>query len=376
MRFCNDGEQEWWTKSLLLSTVPNKQEQICLYLANKSDTDITISIDFVDGTRTAWDDRKACKPAGEEKNFWQFVSTSAKEFTIPAQDVLKHIAFVEYPTDYAGMSYGCVTAQIAHQEKDTSMVSIVQRRANFVDVFVQWDIQVWLTTIKTKKNNQDSQWVIFLDTIPWTQFHASAWVSDSHITLEGKNWSNERQSSLSIYNPGTIRQDIALTTTYTPLFGTSTVITEKQSLLPWDTRIFSNTLDIPWYQTFWTITAEIEHEAIFDFESDMISDDMRKQHNISLERKAIILPYKILLWLASLLLLWIIYLARKKFSMMIHHQDNNKTNKTDKKQKKTKTKITKTWVTSKAIKKTTKKKETKWTTKRKTQETSTKKITK
>lgn len=345
IRFCNDDTIAWGTKSLLLSTTPWQQEDICLYLANKSQQDLNVSIDFVDGTRTLGDNRKACKQAGDDKNFGQFVTSEKKTFTIPAQDVVQHTISVEYPESFAGMSHGCITAQLTQEEEQSSMVSIVQRRANFIDIFVQWDITLWLITKQAEQEN--GQWIIFLDTIKGTKYHTSAQKTETyaHLAIGGNNRKNTRQSTLSLQNIWSIAQHIESRTHFTPLWWDKQTHTNERTLLPGEDMIIKHDLDIPRYQTFGILETEIDHKAQFDFDSDMITEDMNQAHTMTISRHVIILPYKILLWL--LLLVIIAIIAR-----IIHHRNLLPVTPTPTKRKKTTTKKSPTTKTTKRNKAT------------------------
>lgn len=144
VRFCNDANAAWWTKTLEISTEPNKEEEICMYLDNSWPTPVIIGVNFVDGTLTADEDaKKACEPEGSNKNFWQYVKIESTGFIIQPKGTLQTKAIAKFPTGVAGRINGCVTYYIIDDQAtgaDQGMFRILSRRANFIDVFVSWTI--------------------------------------------------------------------------------------------------------------------------------------------------------------------------------------------------------------------------------------------
>lgn len=165
LRFCNDEEIPWWTKSVVLKAETEQKQDICILLDNNGPSDITIDLNFVDGTITAdSDQKKACEPEDKTDNFGQYISIEEKRFTLKANETIKTYASALFPAGYAGTAYGCVTFQRVKEiesEKNDQMFAIVARRANFIDIHVDGevvlDIQALIDTNESIPRYNDTQ---------------------------------------------------------------------------------------------------------------------------------------------------------------------------------------------------------------------------
>ncbi len=154
IRFCNDEEVPWGTKSLTLLADADKEQEICMYMNNASNKAVKIGVNFVDGSNTAdaeW--KKACEPEWSKINFWQYVTIDDTAFEIPAKGTLQTRAKVKFPAGVAWVINGCVTFHLLEEETkpQEGMIKIFSRRANFIDVVVSGSI-IFDTTMIADRN--------------------------------------------------------------------------------------------------------------------------------------------------------------------------------------------------------------------------------
>ncbi len=154
--FCNDPDVSQGTKSLQLKTKTGVPTDICMFLSNKGNQPLKMSINFVDGTVTAdSDQKKACQPEGVKTQFGQYVTLEQDTFEIPAQQTIKVNATATFPEGMAGMNYGCVTSQIISDkptQAEGNMFTIQTRRANFVDVLVDGTVELGVEVVPQGAN--------------------------------------------------------------------------------------------------------------------------------------------------------------------------------------------------------------------------------
>lgn len=304
VRFCNDEEtiSKWWTKVLQWETNAGEEYEICMLLSNTSLENVTIGLNFVDGTVTAdAEQRKACQPEGSTTQFGRYVNIDAREFEIEAGKTLQTYATIIFPLGYAGMSYGCVTSQLLNiesQQDPDSMFQIVSRRANFIDIFVDGKIELGLDIQKFqedpfKKNLTNSEELaVFLDQV------------------DGKYY-----ASVSLSNPGTVKQNSVFDLTITDILG-------KEYTFPWNeasilpnqgtTMLVDISEVVQWYQGSFTATIDITYTPAFEFQSDKITKEMYEPKNMKLESSFLLIPWIPLGWVVALILIALIFLSGKK----------------------------------------------------------------
>lgn len=300
IRFCNDESVEGWTKELIMNAEAWKDQEICILITNAWPTDANVSINFVDGTVTNDEDRKkACEPEWSKSQFWQYVSIDSNEFTVEAKWLIKTTAKVNFPAWYAWMSYGCVTTMLNNWDQADIwwLFQIQARRWNFVDVIVTWDIKLWLQIVSQQndwiKNNiwSNPKINVYKDT--------STWLYRGQITL---------------INSWNVPQDVTIGLSTNDIIGKwITTKNQQKRILPWQKINFAFDLDgiVDWYKWPISVTANIEHTPVFEFQSDKITDKDRQTIIVSESTDFLEIPWILVWWLILLLLILILVTGKK-----------------------------------------------------------------
>lgn len=334
IRFCNNLEENpdaEPTKTLLLDTDAEVPTEICVLINNAGPTDIEAKLNFVDGTITSdASQKKACQPEWVKDNFWQYVDyDSEKIINVPAGTVSKATADITFPWWYAGISYWCVTLQIEGQNEswaEDSMFKIVSRRANFVDVVVDGAIELDMNIVEQTNRALDN-----LGTNP-------------SLVVYNTPGTNEYTTSLSIKNNWNVAQEVDITPVVSAWFlGAKSWKYIQEKVIVWDNI---ETLDIfTWkeesthngtsmkkrvfpgqevsfeFDLWWAIPLRegvldietiIQTTPVFDFESENITQDMRKTTTQTLQTQFFIMPWKLIIAVLILLVILWILLSRKK----------------------------------------------------------------
>lgn len=218
IRFCNDPEiaKAGWSKDLKINTIPNQEEDICIYLVNGGKTPVKIELGFVDGTITNdAEQRKACEPEGSKQQFGQYVTIKEKIIEVPANTTIETHASLKFGDDASGMIYGCATAKIVDDTKKEGMFEVVSRRANFIDVSVKWQLR-------------SSVEIVNQATPAWWILHNK----DKRFFLLSNPSTKERFSKIVVKNDGNVAQYVSIQTTYTWLWKKTTEETISKKILP------------------------------------------------------------------------------------------------------------------------------------------------
>gem|GEM_PF-1314348 len=115
---------------------------ICYTVTNTSNQEITMKINFVDGTFTndQWQNR-ACLDESAKENFGQYVTNYEKTVTLSSGETKTETATLLYPEGTDGQYHGCITYSVVDTSNKTttgenSNFSILMRKAKFIDVLV------------------------------------------------------------------------------------------------------------------------------------------------------------------------------------------------------------------------------------------------
>lgn len=345
VRFCNNvttaEEAKDATKTLSLDAETDVPSDICMYINNAWPTPVTALLNFVDGTVTAdQSQKKACQPEWTKDKFGQYVEFNSDPIEVPAWKTIETRAKVTFPAWYAWVSYGCVTLQIEWQNESAdndSMFKIISRRANFIDVVVDWKIE--LQTVIEPQNNAALE---------------NLWTNPSLVVYQTP-WTKWYNATLTVKNNGNVSQEVAVTPTANTRFQhpMKWIFTEEKVIDGDQVK----TVEVFWWQSVkeawwiamtkrilpgqqvsfdfdvsgavplweWSIVldAKIESTPVFDFESKNITDDMRKTKTESLTTQFFIMPWKLVIAILALLLLLWILLSRKKDNTNTSTKDVN-----------------------------------------------------
>lgn len=279
VRFCNDNAED--AKQLFFEAQSGIPHPICVKVSNLSTSQIRVDLDFVDGTVTAdADQRKACATSAHKENFWQYVTFDNDTITIPAQQAVVVTGTVNFPSGYAGMSYGCVTSSI-HQEEDPedeSMFKIVSRRANFIDVLVQGDIELGLI-VTDQPDSYDNL------------------SNNPQIAIYYDEPTESYKARLTLKNTGNVPQEITASPEIRTFPGNQhqiAPITNKVLPRESSTVEFDITEYIPIYQGPIDLIIDIETKPVFEFQSDEITDEMKLSKSIYLTARMVLIPWEII----------------------------------------------------------------------------------
>ncbi len=168
LNFCNN-----WINSSELDLTAKAWDivPICIKITNTSKTKIILNIDFLDSIITQDNDKlRACNGWDRPKQYFgNFMLDYDKTISISWNSSFQKTYNIQLPIWFKWLSHGCVAYnQMEESKKWGSMVNIVVRKVNFVDIFV-WDtqiksqIQIW--SIKTIKNWKITNFQIWLKNI-------------------------------------------------------------------------------------------------------------------------------------------------------------------------------------------------------------------
>lgn len=320
IRFCNDPEiaKEWWTKDLQISTIPEKTEEMCIYLVNWWPTDVEVILWFVDGTITNdQDQKKACQPEAVIWQFWQYVKPEQTVFEIPANTTIETRATVTFPQDTAGMVYGCATLQLTWWAQNDWSIQVVSRRANFIDISVQWKVRPSLQIITQETplgrllHNKDPRFFIF-----------------SNPKTKELFW------KITVKNDWNVAQYVNLQPTTKRWWKSTRYETVSKKILPQQENEFLIPItDKPRREWWFTMDASITYSPVVD--TGVVLDtewvDMNEQ-NLVLTANTLFMPWKIIFGFLWLLLLWLLFTGKKKNH---HHEDHHDKKPTRTRRKKT-----------------------------------------
>lgn len=283
VEFCNESIEKG-SKSLNLQMNENEQKNICMKVSNVWNEKAEIMLGFVDGTITNdSDQKKACKNEGENQNFGKFVEWKNESFEIPANSTIIRNANIQFPTGYAGTIPGCVTYYIAGDNaQGNNMFKIIMRKANFIDVFVSGTITVWLEMMNMSVI-EDSNVGKNISHTPEILAYIDPYTKQLNIEYGVKNY-------------GSVKQAFTVKGTISNPFGYSYSFedTNKTVVAKEEVRIHKTLDNIPTYKGPFTITLQVEHQAVFDFESSAISDELKKVNSIQVSSDIFLTPRRII----------------------------------------------------------------------------------
>ncbi len=294
--FCNDPDAPQGTKSLQLKTKTGVPTDICMFLSNKGNQPLKMSINFVDGTVTAdSDQKKACQPEGVKTQFGQYVTLEQDTFEIPAQQTIKVNATATFPDGMAGMNYGCVTSQIisdAPAQAEGNMFTIQTRRANFVDVLVDGTVELGVELVPQAANE------IYTN------------LSDNpSVAIYQDLGTKEYVANVTYKNVGNISQEIKVVGTVAGYFTQTALPEQTRKVLPKQEATFTFILDktqLPWYKGNIQLALQATHTPLFDFDLPSVTEDMKTPKQIITQASFMLMPWILIGSVGGLLLLLII----------------------------------------------------------------------
>jgi len=264
LQFCQNKEVviETWAitstsimKHLHLDLVWWKDSDVCMQLTNKGSEDITLRLWFVDATVTNDSFKhKACKDEWATTNFWQYVNWPKEVFFLPAWATVEKHATINFPEWFGGDVFGCVTYYQAKEvigSGSADMFKVVVRKANFIDVSVSGNIQLWLEMLDIKQE------LAFVDLTSNPKI--GVFYDESEKNLLVHAW---------VKNIGTIAQSVIITWTISNAFGYSqNFLFDDTKILPKESLILRNSIDnLPFYKWPFSIDINVSYIPAFDWQ--------------------------------------------------------------------------------------------------------------
>lgn len=136
INFCNHDQAN---KELDVIAKAGEDYPLCVEFTNKSTSDITINVEFLDSIIT--DDsikNRACNAADRPKrHFGNFLLPYEKDITLPAQETTQKIYMTKYPIGFSWLSHGCLAYYIVGGDiADSDMLTVRIRSIKYIDIFV------------------------------------------------------------------------------------------------------------------------------------------------------------------------------------------------------------------------------------------------
>lgn len=297
VRFCNDDSLAWGSNALSLQAKGGVEEDICLYLSNGWATPITMKINFVDGTVTNdTEQKKACQPESSTERFGKFISIAQTDYLIQPEQTLEVHATANFPTSYAWMAYGCVTYQaVGEWGGGDSMFNVLTRKANFIDILVEGKIEMWVSIVDHARSDNLS--------------------NSPQLLIYKDSTDGSYKAQLQVNNVWNVAQQVDVKWEVTARFQSTPILAQTKKVLPWDSIDFLFTLDpaLPRYEWVIKMDLEVTHTPVFEFESDQITDEMRKPLTQTISARMLLAPWKLLAWVIALLLIVFALSRRRKY---------------------------------------------------------------
>lgn len=334
IRYCNDTTITWGTKTLKLKAEAGKPTPICIYLLNMWAEEVSVKVNFVDGTITQDSyKKKACKQEREKDNFWQRINyieswqviwtekeiwtntdknINEKIFTLTPQSITKKTFSLNLPDGYAGKIYWCSTLSIAKKEtensNDNNMFTVINRIWFPIEVIVKWDIILDLHYQEENKEKESS----FLSSIFADTYRQKYFAIQKQINKE------EWEIGFILANSGNITQEANYKISLKSFSHQDTIITGDIMITPGEEVIATQKISIPWWDFLLNTKIETEYKPVFDFESDAITGGMKKiKHLPTLTNNSPIIIISqtmkyLVWWLLGIILVLIIILKIRK----------------------------------------------------------------
>ena len=306
--FCN-GENR-----LVINGTTDSMTDYCFIVSNSSSTAWLVQLQIVDGQMTLWENPvQACKTSSDWL-FSQFVSLPEKDpISIDANESLRITWKIDLPEWFAGNLYGCLTSTIpAIQQDDGSMFTIVNRKANLMQLSVGWSYvasQIFNNPISSDQL-QELQKADKIYSADWDNFIV-IWNSDTRSATPTVYMQNSGYTAEEYSISGTSSLWIFSLT----LWDESFVIQEKWVLYAWDDILLQETNSALPRWAFGTLSVSLDAiHAPYDA-TELLSDITTNDRSSTATFFVAPHPF-LLMWLGIILLLivFVFVYSRKKTS--------------------------------------------------------------
>ena len=300
LSFCDVDDKTIKENELSLEIEQGEKADICIDVRNTSDESITLKLNAVDGAVTIDQTQKrSCKSNVFTEKFGQYIQWYDKLITIPANSQVRQLATLELPLSYVGSFLWCMSYEIFEKEKKktTWMFEIILRKAKFIDVFVDGDINVGLELQASEDYDKKSNLLKHDKLYFHEQDDGSAFLSFSFHNI----WHIDQQSQAKV--------------TITNIFGKEVFANsqDKKTLPGESTRLFFSVAKIPWYRGPFHVYVDVTHRPEFSFDSEKIDASLRQEQSFSVKSRAFLFPWRLIVALVVLYIIFkVIRIIKKK----------------------------------------------------------------
>lgn len=256
LNFCNDGTGNLTNKYTIMIE-PWQQQEICIYVENKSSDDVVMKYSFPKASFSKWWNQ-ICDTSND---FAKFLIDNPNRSVIISWNqsvVLKETVIA--PVGMIGMYYGCLAYQLGKPEVENmgGVFNLVVRKTSFLNLFV-WSEDSISNTIQ-------------LIPVTW-----SIYSSNKNIWANiNEDW--DLMLNFTVKNNGNLTQNVSLSgKLYNPLgFERPFDVTPKK-LLPGDVYEVSVNLGIvPFYKWLFSTRVSVVGEPFFEFDVSSINEKYKQ----------------------------------------------------------------------------------------------------
>lgn len=256
LKFCNDGTGNL-TNSYTIMIEPWKQQELCLYIENKSDSNLSFQYSFPKASFSKGGNQ-ICDTSNDFARFLLDNPNRQISLSWNSSVILKET--VVAPMGVVWMYYGCIAYQMKNPETENmwGMFNLVVRKTLFLNLFVGSEDSISNT--------------IQLIPATWSLYSSNKNIGAS-INEDGDLIVN-----FTVKNNGNLTQNVSLSgKLYNPLGFEKPFDMIPRKLLPGDDYQVSVNLGIvPFYKGLFSVRVSVLGEPLFEFDATGI-DEKYKQ---------------------------------------------------------------------------------------------------
>lgn len=275
--FCNDWK---WSQTMWMDwVIAGEEKDMCIMVSNLWDTIWVANLYFVDWVINPNTPQfVACKSEEDakvdfskfaffdsEKDKWKKDTKISFEVK-PWESIIKKWK-VNFSWWFNWMSYWCLITTVWTPTSEPWKLTVVLRRWNTIKARVWWEIKLWFNVFNDAEN-----------------LHASAWEGDDLDVLFSNDKFNIVRINWTIYiktkleNTWNVTMNTKLTVNISNILWYEFMSEVSDVLLPWMSRDISIPVDqLPFYKGKYNVKFDISRTPVFEFNSNAITDEMRKE---------------------------------------------------------------------------------------------------
>ena len=213
-------------------------------------------------------------------------------FNVKPWETVQKKATLNFNDGFSWMSYGCLITLTWKQKTEKWKLNILLRRWNIIKAKVKWEIKLWVDIWWDFKNLEllHGSW---LPEVEIENYVRTLYKSEKMIIQEYlQTW--KVTVSTKIKNVGNTKMVWSSNLIVKWSFGYSNIINKEYVLLPLEeSEIVFDILDLPIYKWTFNFELDIKQKPVFEFESEDITDDMRKELSENFKWEIYIFPTKL-----------------------------------------------------------------------------------